>query len=382
MYAGFTPYSRRSSLKVPVFDITRQNNMLEDSLAEAFRTVLNNGQFILGKEVELFEEKMAQYLDAGNAIGVANGSDALLLSLLALGIGSGDEVIVPGFTFFATAGAVSRTGATPVFVDVTAGDYNIDPEQIRVNITEKTKAIIPVHLFGMPAAMESILAIAKEHNLAVVEDCAQALGSTCDGQPVGTFGDTGCFSFFPTKNLGAFGDGGLLVTNRPDLAQSMRMLRAHGAKQKYNHELLGFNSRLDALQAALLRTKLPYLNQWIKLRRKIAATYRQELQNVKEIKLPRDSEDHTYNQFTIATAKRDGLRNFLKENGVETTIYYPLALHLQPVFRPLKYKDGSLPVSEKLTRQVLSLPIFPELTESEQSYVINKIKQFFAGSGS
>ncbi len=369
-------------MKVPVFNITRQNNMLEDFLGEVFQTVLNNGQFILGKEVELFEEKMSQYLDAGVSIGVASGSDALLLSLLALGIGAGDEVIVPGFTFFATAGAVSRTGATPVFVDVKAEDYNIDPEQIRVNITAKTKAIIPVHLFGMPVAMESILKIAKEHNLAVVEDCAQAMGSTYDGQPVGTFGDTGCFSFFPTKNLGAFGDGGLVVTNRPDLANTLRILRAHGAKQKYNHELLGFNSRLDALQAALLRTKLPYLNQWIQLRRKIAANYRQELQNIKEIKLPNDSEDHTYNQFTIATAKREGLRNFLKENGIETTIYYPLALHLQPVFRPLNYKEGSLPVSEKLTRQVLSLPIFPELTEGEQSYVINKIRQFFAGGGS
>lgn len=369
-------------MKVPVFDITRQNNVLEDSLGEAFQTVLNSGQFILGKEVELFEEKMAQYLDAEVSVGVASGTDALLLSLLALGIGAGDEVIVPGFTFFATAGAVSRAGATPVFVDVRAEDYNIDPDQIRVNITAKTKAIIPVHLFGMPAAMESILKIAKEHNLAVIEDCAQAMGSTYDAQPVGTFGDTGCFSFFPTKNLGAFGDGGLVVTNNPDLADTLRMLRAHGAKQKYTHELLGFNSRLDALQAALLKTKLPYLNQWIKLRRKIAANYRQELQNVKEIKLPRDSEDHTYNQFTIATVKRDGLRNFLKESGIETAVYYPLALHLQPVFRPLKYKEGSLPVSEKLTKQVLTLPIFPELTESEQSYVINKVRQFFAGSGS
>jgi dTDP-4-amino-4,6-dideoxygalactose transaminase len=369
-------------LKVPVFDITRQNNTLEETFAEAFQRVLNHGQFILGKEVELFEEKMAQYLDAGATIGLANGSDALLLSLLALGIGDGDEVIVPGFTFFATAGAVSRTGATPVFVDVAVEDYTINPEQIVANITDKTKAIIPVHLFGMPAAMEAILKIAGEHQLAVVEDCAQALGSTYDGQPVGTLGDAGCFSFFPTKNLGAFGDAGMVSTNRDDLAETIRMLRVHGAKQKYHHELLGFNSRLDALQAALLKAKLPYLNQWIKLRRKIAATYRQELQDVKEIRLPGESEDHTYNQFTITTPKRDGLRNFLKENGVETTIYYPLALHLQPVYRHLKYKEGSLPVSEKLTRQVLSLPIFPELTEPEQSYVINKIKQFFAGSSS
>lgn len=356
--------------------------MLEDSLGEVFRGVMHHGQFILGREVELFEKKMAQYLDAENSIGVANGSDALLLSLLALGIGNGDEVIVPGFTFFATAGSVSRSGATPVFVDVAPDDYNIDPEQIRANITAKTKAIIPVHLFGMPAAMEAILKIAREHDLAVIEDCAQALGSTCDGQPVGTLGDTGCFSFFPAENLGAFGDGGMVVTNRPELAEAIRVLRVHGAKQKYFHERLGFNSRLDALQAALLKAKLPYLNQWIRLRRIIAANYRRELEVITQIKLPVDSEDHTYNQFTIVTEKRDELRQFLKENGVETGIYYPLALHLQPVYRHLKYKEGSLPVSERLTKQVLSLPIFPELAEKEQAYVVHQIRQFFTGSGS
>lgn len=356
--------------------------MLEDSLGEVFRGVMHHGQFILGREVELFEKKMAQYLDAENSIGVANGSDALLLSLLALGIGNGDEVIVPGFTFFATAGSVSRSGATPVFVDVAPDDYNIDPEQIRANITAKTKAIIPVHLFGMPAAMEAILKIAREHDLAVIEDCAQALGSTCDGQPVGTLGDTGCFSFFPAENLGAFGDGGMVVTNRPELAEAIRVLRVHGAKQKYFHERLGFNSRLDALQAALLKAKLPYLNQWIRLRRIIAANYRRELEVITQIKLPVDSEDHTYNQFTIVTEKRDELRQFLKENGVETGIYYPLALHLQPVYRHLKYTEGSLPVSERLTKQVLSLPIFPELAEKEQAYVVHQIRQFFTGSGS
>lgn len=367
-------------MKVPVFDITRQNNLLQDSLEDAFQTVLNSGQFILGQEVKLFEEKMAQYLDAGFVIGVANGSDALILSLLALGIKADDEVIVPGFTFFATAGAVSRIGATPVFVDVVASDYNIDPEQIRVNITAKTKAIIPVHLFGMPAAMDSILEIANEHQLAVVEDCAQALGSTCDGQPVGTLGEIGCFSFFPTKNLGCFGDGGMVVTNRPDLAEKLKMLRAHGAKRKHLHEMLGFNSRLDEIQAAFLRSKLPYLNQWIQLRRKLAAGYRQAFQNIQAIKLPQNSEDHTYNQFTIATARRDELRDFLAGNGIETSIYYPLALHLQPVFRPLRFKEGSLPVSEMLTKQVLSLPLFPELTESEQLFVIKKVREFYAGS--
>jgi dTDP-4-amino-4,6-dideoxygalactose transaminase len=367
-------------LKIPAFDITRQNNLLESSLENAFQSVLNSGRFILGEEVKLFEEKMAQYLDVQFVIGVASGTDALVLSLMASGVKPGDEVIVPAFTFFATAGAVSRVGATPVFVDVKASDYNIDPEQIRVNITGKTRAIIPVHLFGMPADMEAILTIAREYKLAVVEDCAQALGTAYDGQPVGTIGDIGCFSFFPTKNLGCFGDGGMVVTNRLETAEALRMLRVHGARRKYYHEMLGFNSRLDAIQAAFLRVKLPYLNQWIQLRRKIAANYRQAFQCVKGINLPAKSEDHTYNQFTITTPKRDELSNFLIKQGIETAIYYPLALHLQPVFSSLNYREGSLPVSETLTKQVLSLPIFPEMTESEQFYVIKKVRGFFNGS--
>ncbi len=367
-------------MKIPVFDITHQNSLLESSLENAFQSVLNRGRFILGEEVKLFEEKMAQYLDVKFVIGVANGTDALVLSLVALGVKPGDEVIVPAFTFFATAEAVGRIGAIPVFVDVKAPDYNIDPAQVRINITNKTKAIIPVHLFGMPADMEEIQAIAREYKLAVVEDCAQALGTAYDGQPVGTFGDIGCFSFFPTQNLGCFGDGGMVVTNRPEMAEVLRMLRVHGARRKYYHEMLGFNSRLDEIQAALLRVKLPYLNQWIQLRRKIAANYRQALQNVKGINLPAKSDDHTFNQFTITTPKRDGLHDFLMEEGIETVIYYPLALHLQPVFSSLDYRMGSLPVSETLTKQVLSLPIFPEMIETEQSYVIKKVREFFNGS--
>ncbi len=364
-------------MKVPAFDITRQHYQLENQLESAFQSVLNSGRFIMGDEVKLFEEKMAQYLDAQFAIGVGNGTDALTLSLLALGIQPGDEVILPGFGTFATAGAVSRIGATPVFVDVDLSSYNIDPEQIRVNISDKTKAIIPVHLFGMSADMESILTIAREHKLAVVEDCTQALGTTFDGQPVGTIGDMGCFSFFPAENLGALGDGGMVVTNRSESAEVLRMLRVHGARRKYFHEMLGLNSRLDAIQAAFLRVKLPYLNQWIQLRRKIAANYYQGLHSVAGIKLPFRSEDHTYNQFTITTPKRDELRNYLAEKGIETAVYYPLALHLQPVFAQLGYKGGSLPVSESLTRRALSLPVFPELTEQEQSYTIKKVREFF-----
>ena len=366
-----------TNLKIPAFDLTRQSKMLEESLTKAFQNVLADGHFILGEENTLFEEKIAQYLDVPFALGVANGSDALFLSLLALGVGPGDEVIVPSFTFFATASSVSRCGATPVFVDVNPDDYNVDPEQLRVNITPNTRAVIPVHLFGMLAAMGAILKIAQEHHLAVIEDCAQALGTTYESQPVGTLGDLGCFSFFPTKNLGCFGDGGMVVTNRPDLAERVKMLRVHGAKQKYHHELLGLNSRLDTLQAAFLRLKMPYLNQWIEARRRIAAGYREGLAEIKAITLPPESEDHTYNQFTITAARRDDLRNFLAENGVSTTVYYPLALHLQPVFRYLGYREGSLPVSESLTRKVVSLPIFPEMTEQEQNFVIAKIQEFY-----
>ncbi|MCL6590528.1 MAG: DegT/DnrJ/EryC1/StrS family aminotransferase [Firmicutes bacterium] len=364
-------------MRIPVFDLTRQNKQLENLLDGAFHSVLAGGAFILGEEVRLFEEKIAQYLDARFAIGVASGSDALLLSLLALGVQAGDEVIVPSFTFFATAAAVARIGAIPVFVDVSATDYTIDPGQIAVNLTAKTKAIIPVHLFGKPANMAAILEIAKKHDLAVVEDCAHALGAAYDDQPVGTLGAAGCFSFFPNQNLGGLGDGGIVVTNRPDLNEKLRTLRVHGATRRYYHDSLGMNSRLDALQAAFLRAKLPYLNQWIQTRRQIARNYHQGLKNSSGFKLPALSDDHTFNQFTLVTEWRDELRSFLGEKEIETAIYYPLPLHLQPVFRPFGYKEGDLPVSEGLSRRALSLPMFPEITDSEQNRVIAKIQEFF-----
>jgi dTDP-4-amino-4,6-dideoxygalactose transaminase len=284
---------------------------------------------------------------------------------------------VPSFTFFATAAAVSRVGAIPVFVDVSATDYNIDPDQIEVNLTAKTKAIIPVHLFGRPANMAAILKIAKEHGLAVIEDCAHALGAAYDDQPVGTFGDVGCFSFYPYQNLGCLGDGGMVVTNRADVNERIRTLRVHGATRRYYHEFLGVNSRLDALQAAFLRVKLPYLNQWIRARRQIAANYHEVLKNTSGFKLPALSDDHTFNQFTLVTEWRDELRSFLGEKEIETAIYYPLPLHLQPIFRSFGYKEGDLPVSEGLTRRALSLPMFPELSDSEQNRVIAKIQEFF-----
>lgn len=368
-------------MQVPAFDLTRQNKSLEGPLEEAFRSVAASGHFILGREVAQFEAQMGAFLGTEYAFGVANGSDALLLALLALGIGPGDEVLVPGFTFFATAGAVSRVGATPVFVDVKAANYNLDPQLLEAKITARTKAIIPVHLFGMPAAMDEILAIAKAKGLAVIEDAAQSLGTKYKNEMVGKLGDIACFSFFPTKNLGCFGDGGMVATNNPAWAEKLKMLRVHGTRKKYYHELLGFNSRLDTLQAALMLVKLPYLPQWLEQRSQLAANYRQAFGGIEELSLPQDDPGHSYNQFTMATTKREELREFLTQNKIGTTVYYPLALHLQPVFKALGYTDGDLPVSEKLTDEVFSLPIFPEMTVAEQEYIIVKVRQFFGRSG-
>ncbi len=364
-------------MQVAALDLTRQSENLAVSLDEVFQRVLNSGNYILGEEVNAFEEKMANYLGVDYALGVANGSDALVLALKALEIGPGDEVIVPAFAFLATASSVSLVGATPVFADVSENDYNLDLNSVRQKITEKTKALIPVHLFGMPVEMEPLMELAAQHQLAVIEDTAHALGSTYGVEPVGTFGDIGTFSFFPTNNLSCLGDGGMVVTNREDLAKKLQMLRFHGAKAKNHYELLGYNSCLDSLQAAFLNVKLPHLNAWNNARRLIATNYRTAFEDIKEIVLPEDSEGHSYNQFTILTSKRDGLRKYLAKNGISTTIHYPKGLHLQPLFRHLNYQEGDLPVTEKLSQRVLSLPIFPELTKEEQNFVIGKVMEFY-----
>lgn len=364
-------------LQVPAFDITRQNRILEIALQQAFQTVLEHGHFILGDEVQKFETQAAAFLGVGHAVGVANGSDALVLSLMALGIGPGDEVIVPGFTFFATASSVSRVGATPVFVDVSPEDYNIHPQAVKERITSRTKALMVVDLFGMPAKMNELKKLADAEGLSIIEDAAQALGTRYEDQPVGGIGTLGCFSFFPTKNLGCFGDGGMVTTNRAELADKLRMLRVHGARRKYHHEALGINSRLDTLQAAFLNVKLPYVKSWIEKRRKIAETYRQGLAGISGIRLPAEDGGHSYNQFTIQADRREELQKFLTLHGISTTVYYPQSLHLQPVFASLGYQPGDLPVSEALTGKVLSLPMFPELTQEEQKFVIEKMKQFY-----
>jgi len=377
-------------LKIPILDLTRQYWAIQAEIDAAIRRVLESGRFILGPEVEAFEAEIAEYLGVKHAIGVASGTDALLLSLKALGIGPGDGVIVPSFTFFATAGTVANVGATPIFCDIDPRTFNIDPECLKECVLHYAsrgtlKAIIPVHLYGQPADMDEIMKIAEEYDLYVIEDAAQAIGAEYKGHKVGTIGHLGCFSFFPTKNLGAYGDGGLVVTNDDELAERVRMLRVHGSKPKYYHHMVGTNSRLDALQAAILRVKLSHLVEWTKARQRLAAHYDDLLADTKEkeyIKLPFRAPNriHVFHQYTIRVleGKRDALRDFLYEQGIGTEIYYPWPLHTQPCFGYLGYKEGDLPESERASREVLSLPIFPELKEEEQDYVVEKIKEFFA----
>jgi dTDP-4-amino-4,6-dideoxygalactose transaminase len=340
--------------------------------------------FILGDNVKHLEKELAAYCGARYAIGVGNGSDALYLALLAAGVGPGDEVITTPFTFYATAGAIERVGAKPVFTDIEKDTFNIDPNLIEAKITGKTRAIIPVHLYGCPADMGPIVELAGKYQLKVIEDGAQSLGALYKGRKVGAIGDMGCLSFFPTKNLGAFGDGGAVLTSDPELAEKVRMLRVHGAKTKYYHELPGCNSRLDELQAAILRVKMPYLEGWNRRRREIASRYRDKLSGLEEkgmLMLPKtpDYAEHVFHQYTIQLEDRDGLRDYLKQQGVGSTVYYPVPLHLQKVFQPLGYKEGDFPVAEAACRKVLSLPMFPELTDDEVEHVSKLIINYFNG---
>lgn len=371
---------------IPSFDLTRQNSLLKKELLAAITEVVKAGHFIMGPNVKALEEELARLCSVEHAITVANGSDALYLALVACGIGPGDEVITTPFTFFATAGAIARAGATPVFCDIDPATYNIAISKIEDKITTRTKAILPVHLYGQPAAMDTIMVIAKKHNLIVIEDAAQALGAYYKDKPVGSWGHAACVSFFPTKNLGAFGDAGAILTNDSAIAEKMRMLRVHGSSMKYYHELLGINSRLDALQAAILRVKLPHFGEWTERRQKLAAYYSEELPKVdpgrEALRLPTAPKGvkHVYHQYTIAVAKRDELQEYLRTNGISSMVYYPLPLHLQPVFEYLGYKKGDFPASEQASQQVLSLPMFPELTFEEIDIVVEAIRQFLIKS--
>lgn len=367
-------------MAVPLMDLTRQYHSMKPEIDAALLRVFEHSKFVLGPEVSDFENAVAQKLGVKHVVGVASGSDALILGLHAVGVGPEDEVIVPAFSFFASAGSVSRLWAKPVFCDIRPDDYNIDPDGIEELITPKTKAIMPVHLYGQLADMDPIKAIADKHGIPIVEDAAQAIGATYKGTPAGRWGRVGCFSFFPTKNLGAAGDGGMVTSDDDRAADQVRLLRTHGARPKYFHKLIGFNSRLDALQAALLGVKLTHLDGWTERRRAIADVYDRELAGVGDLVLPKrlPNRHHIFHQYTLATAKRDALRDHLKSRNIGFEVYYPVPLHLQECYLDLGGKPGDLPVAEKAAQTVFSIPIFPDMTESEQAEVIDAIKSFFA----
>lgn len=369
-----------NKINIPPFDATAQYQTIAAEVEKNICAVMAGGRYIMGPQVKEFEVQFASYLGCEQVLTCNSGTDALHLALRALHIGSGDEVITTPFTFIATTEAIGIVGATPVFVDVDPSTYNIDPALIEAKITERTKAILPVHLYGHPCNMTAIMEIARKYNLKVIEDCAQATGATWEGKKVGTIGNVGCFSFFPTKNLGCFGDGGAVATNDPDIAERVEYLRRHGGKVKYQHKELGLNSRLDTLQATILLIKLPHLDEWNAARGAIAHYYLQQL--VEDLVLPTvvQGGETVWNQFTIRVldGQRDRVQKSLKEKGVGAMVYYPIPLHLQQVHTNLNYCDGSLPISEQLSYEVLSLPMFPELTASAQKIVTESVNQALA----
>jgi len=368
---------------VPLLDLSEQNSALRPEIEAAIGRVLDTNGFILGREVAELEKELAEYCGVKHAIGCASGSDAILLGLMACDIGPGDEVITTPYSFFATVSSITRLGATPVFVDIEPETYNIDPAKIEAKITERTKAIEPVHLYGQCANMAEINDIASRHDIPVIEDAAQAIGAEQNGRRAGAIGAIGAFSFYPSKNLGGMGDGGFLTTNEDALANKLIALRNHGAEVKYYHKWVGLNSRLDGFQGAVLRVKLPHLKTWTEARQQNAARYRQLFTDAgltEQIGLPveRDNCRHIYNQYVIRVAgRRDELRAYLTEHSVGTDIYYPLPLHLQECFAYLGYKNGDLPESERAARETLAIPIYPELKPEQQEYVVAKITDFF-----
>jgi dTDP-4-amino-4,6-dideoxygalactose transaminase len=370
------------SLSVPALDLKAQYQAIRDEIEQAVREVVESQYFILGPEVSGLEAEIARYCAVEHGIGCASGSDALLLPLMALEVGPGDEVVTTPYSFFATAGAIWRTGAKPIFVDIDPESYNIDPALIEAAITPRTKAIIPVHLYGQTADMDPINEIARKHGLAVIEDAAQAIGAEYKGRRAGGLGDVAAFSFYPSKNLGGFGDAGMVTTDDPDLAKRIARLRVHGMEPKYHHHEVGFNSRLDALQAAVLRVKLRHLDAWTEGRRHVADRYREFFdgqESTRAIGLPFEGADrvHVYNQFVIRVpgAVRDSLREQLAARRIGTEIYYPIPLHLQPCFASLGHAPGDFPHSEAAARETLALPMYPELGEDAQRHVVSSIGQ-------
>ena len=373
------------SMQVPLLDLKAQYQTIKDEIRLAVDRLLESQYFINGPEVQQLEEAVAAYCSCKTAVGVSSGTDALLCSLMALGIGRGDEVITTPYTFFATAGSIWRTGAKPVFVDIEADSYNINAQQIEQAITPRTKAIIPVHLFGQCADMDPILELAAQYKLFIIEDAAQSIGATYKGRKAGSIGTVGCLSFFPSKNLGGAGDGGMIVTNDAELAEKIRMLREHGMRPKYYYKYIGGNFRLDTLQAAVLLVKLKYLDAWSEQRRQNARLYDELFKGCGEVTAPviRPYNISIYNQYVIrVAAQRDQLMEFLTANGIGTAIYYPLSLHEQECFRSLGYTRGDFPESEKAAAETIALPIYPELTDEQIRHVAGTVKEFYRVSPS
>lgn len=390
-------------MKVPLVDLVRQYKRLRGEIDSAIKAVLEKGAFVLGENVAKFEEEAAAYCGTRYAVGVASGTDALELAVKALGISDGDEVITAPFTFIATTEAICLNGARPVLADIEKDTFNIDARLIEKVVTPRTKAIIPVHLFGQSCDMDAVMDIAKKHNLRVIEDCAQAIGAEFKSKKVGAFGDVGCFSFFPSKNLGCFGDGGMVITNDRALSDKIKMLRIHGQADRYRHEVEGRNSRLDELQAAILRVKLRYLDGWNDSRRKNAALYCRLFENLNKtgkLTIPVEKKDrkHVYNIYSVKIGERDNpaeagrsaalrrvpsqrdkLRESLTVNGIATAVYYPMPLHLQPVYRRFGWKEGDFPLSEKACEEALALPVFPELKEEEIIFIAQRVIDFLEG---
>ena len=375
-----------NQLTVPLLDLKAQYAAIGPEIEAAVKSVFESQHFILGPEVKQLERDVATYCECSDGIGCASGSDALLLALMAHGVGPGDEVVTTPFTFFATAAAVSRLGARTVFVDIDETSFNLNAASLEDALTERTRVVMPVHLFGQCAEMLTISELCQKRGIAVIEDAAQAIGAEFYGRRAGSFGSVSAFSFYPSKNLGGAGDGGMLTTNDAALASNLRKLRSHGAGTKYFHDTVGINSRLDALQAAVLRVKLRYLDGWARARRANAQRYTRLFQDAGlvddgRVKLPIEIKGsfHVYNQFVIRVKRRDDLRSFLSERGVGTEIYYPLPLHLQPCFESLGYREGNLPEAERASKEALAIPVYPEISEESQQYVVDMIAAFFQG---
>lgn len=363
-------------MPIPLLDLTAQYHSIQSEIDSAIERVLTSGQFILGNEVSAFESEICAYLDIRYGVGVGSGTDALTIALRALDIGPGDEVIVPAYTFFASAGAVLNVGARPVFVDIDPATYCIDPSRVEDALTSRTKAIMPVHLYGHAADMDNLLAIAQEHDLKVIEDNAQAFGAEYHGRKTGTLGDIGCLSFFPSKNLGGYGDGGMTVTNDPTLAEKMQMLRTHGWKQKYYPELLGYNSRLDAMQAAILRAKLPHLDSWNERRQQIAADYNKTLADLPGVTLPIAAPGckHVFHLYVLRLEKRESVQASLKTAGIASDIYYPQPPYMATPCRVFGYREGDFPNADRASRETLAIPIYPEMTADMIDHVAKTIR--------